>query len=226
VDRPWARSGRGLKAAALVVGLATLVASIPVVAADVPASPDDGGPRNWAVADVSSLMERPSANANILARFTRGAILHNLGCLRAEGRVWCDVQPLRGGPRGYVAAELLSPAVAPDGSVATGPDTSALRAGQGDFDATGRIPCAQLAGEPMTSCDFGVARSGGGYATVVVTRPDGRARAISFMMGVALGADTTEADPGAFGASRKGGLNLVRIGDERYEIPDAVVFGG
>ncbi len=99
-----------------------------------------------------------------------------------------------GAPRGYVAGEFLTPAVAPDGSVATGPDNSALRAGQGDFDATGRIPCAQYVGQPMTQCDFCVARAGGGYATVIITKPDGMKRAIFFRRGIPIGADTSEAD--------------------------------
>jgi hypothetical protein len=198
-------------------------------AADVPAAPEDGGPRNWEVAGVSSalnLREQPSTTANIVARYAAGTILHNLGCLRAEDRIWCDVQELRGGPRGYVAAEFLTPAVSPDGSVATGPDISPLRAGRGHFDSTGQIPCAQSAGQPMTQCDFGVARAGGGYATVVITKPDGITRAIHFMMGIPIGADTSEAAPGEFSASRESDLNYVRIGKERYEIPDAVVFGG
>jgi hypothetical protein len=114
-----------------------------------------------------------------------------------------------------------------DGSVATGPDDSALRAGQGNFDATGTIPCAQYAGQPMNECKFGVARAGGGYATVVITKPDGRTRAIYFRMGKAVGADTSEADhPGKFGTTREADLNFIRIGNERYEIPDAVVLGG
>jgi hypothetical protein len=58
--------------------------------------------------------------------------------------------------------------------------TAARRAGVGDFNATGQIPCAQYAGQPMAQCDFGVSRAGGGTATVVVTRLDGRNRALFF----------------------------------------------
>jgi hypothetical protein len=199
-------------------------------AVDVPAAPEDGGPRNWEVSGIATtlnLREQPSTSAQTISSYAPGTILDNLGCLRAEGRVWCDVQELGGGPRGYVAAEFLAPAVSPDGSVATGPDMSALRAGQGDFDATGQIPCAQSPGQPMGQCDFGVARAGGGSATVVVTRPDGTARAIFFSNGTAIGADTSEAGGGgAFSADRESDLNLIRVGDERYEIPDAVVLGG
>ncbi len=51
---------------------------------------------------------------------------------------------------------------------------SALGAGQGRFDANGPIPYVQHKGQPMGQCTFGVARAGGGYATAVVTKPDGR----------------------------------------------------
>ncbi len=55
-----------------------------------------------------------------LRGYAPGTVLDNLGCLEAEGRVWCDVQELGGGPRGYVAAEFLTPAISPDGSRAGG----------------------------------------------------------------------------------------------------------
>jgi len=197
---------------------------------EVPVAPEDGGPRNWQVIGVSSalnLREQPSTMARIVASYTPGTILDNLGCQSAEGRIWCDVQQLGGGPRGYVAEEFLKPAVSPDGSVAMGPDDSALRAGQGQFDATGNISCAQYIGQPMTECEFGVARAGGGYATVVIKKPDGRTRAIFFRMGKPIGADTSQADGYLeFHATKENDLHLIHIGNERYEIPDAVMLGG
>jgi hypothetical protein len=197
---------------------------------EVPAAPEDGGPRHWEVTGVTSalnLREDASTSARTIARYAPGTILANLGCRRAEGRVWCDVQELGGGPRGFVAAEFLKPAVAPDGTVATGPDDSALRAGQGDFDATGQVPCAQVRGQPMGQCDFGVARSGGGYATVVVTKPDGMKRGLYFVRGEFLGADTSQADGYPPVSSEKQlDLHRINVGEERYEIPDAVIFGG
>jgi heat shock protein HslJ len=196
----------------------------------VPAAPEDGGPRNWEVTGVSrtlNLREQPSTTARIIATYAPGTILDNLGCQRAEGRIWCDVQQLGGGPRGYVAHEFLKPAVSPDGTVAIGPDDSALRAGEGKFDATGHIPCAQSAGQPMMQCEFGVARSGGVYATVIVKKPDVGTRAIFFRMGMPIGADTSEADGySEFRATKENDLHLIRVGNERYEIPDAVVLGG
>jgi hypothetical protein len=216
-----ARASSPLAAAALILG------AQPATGAEVPAAPEDGGTRHWEVTTALNLRAEASTSAAVLTAYPPGEILSNLGCLRAADRVWCDVQALGGGPRGYVAAEFLTPAVAPHGAVATGPDDSALRAGQGDFDATGSIPCAQAAGRPMTECDFGVARAGGGYATVVVTRPDGRPRAIFFQRGVAIGADTSEADnPGEFSATREADVTVIHVGPERYEIFDAVIFGG
>jgi len=193
----------------------------------VPASPEDGGPRDWAVTSPLNLRERPSTNSRVVTTFAPGTILYNLGCQDAEGRVWCDVQRFGGGPRGYVAAEYLKPAISPDGKPAMGPDDSALRAGRGEFDATGQLPCARQASQPMAQCEFGVARAGGGYATVVVKHADGRSRAIYFRMGRPIGADTSQADGyKEFRASREKDLNLVRVGEERYEIADAVVLGG
>lgn len=198
--------------------------------AGIPSAPEDGGPRNWEVTGISSrlnLREQPSTSSRVVTSYTPGTILNNLGCQHTEGKYWCDVQKIEGGPRGYVAAEFLKPAISPDGSASTGPDDSALRAGQGKFDATGKIPCAQYSGQPMMQCEFGVARAGGGYSTVVVNKPDGRTRAIFFRMGKPIGSDTSEADGYAeLSSSKEKDLNFIRIGNERYEIPDAVILGG
>jgi heat shock protein HslJ len=196
-------------------------------AAELATVPEQGGPRNWEVVRTLNLREQPSTSARILGAYRPGTILDNLGCQRIEGRAWCDVQQLGGGPRGYVAAEYLRPAISPDGSVAMGSDDSALRAGQGRFDATGPLPCAMAASQPMGQCEFGVARAGGGYATVVIKKPDGRTRAIYFRMGRPIGADLSQADGSQhFRATRRGDAYDIEAGAERYEIVDAVVFGG
>ena len=85
----------------------------------------------------------------------------------------------------------------------------------------------QVQGQPMEQCEFGVARAGGGYATVVVTKPNGMTRALYFVRGELLGADTSQADGYSEVSSRKeNDLHLIAVGDERYEVSDAVVFGG
>lgn len=95
-----------------------------------------------------------------------------------------------------------------------------------NYHATGNIPCAIYETQPTGSCPFGVTRKGNGSGTVTVTKPDGRTRAIFFENGKATGYDYSQADPGKFSAEKQGDLNLIRIGEERYEIPDAVIFGG
>ena len=95
-----------------------------------------------------------------------------------------------------------------------------------DYHATTNVPCSMGGGAPTGSCPAGVKRQGGGSAMVTVTKPDGRTRAIFFDRGRATGYDMSQADRGEFRASKQGDLNIIRIGRERYEIPDAVIFGG
>ncbi len=105
--------------------------------------------------------------------------------------------------------------------------SSSERAGQGQFDARGPVGCAQQPGQPLGQCQAAVARDGGGSATVVVTRPDGRTRAIFFEKGKAIGADLSQADGNMnFRATKRGDINNIEAGNERYEIVEAMVFGG
>jgi len=105
--------------------------------------------------------------------------------------------------------------------------SSAVRAGRGQFDARGPVPCAMRAGQPMQVCRAAVARDPGGTATVVVTRPDGRTRFIFFEKGKAIGADLTQADSSQyFRATKRGDIYKIKAGYERYEIVEAFVFGG
>lgn len=192
--------------------------------------PGEGGPRAWEVYGVSgrlNLRGGPSISSEVIGGYPPGTILHNLGCRQQEERIWCDVQELDGGPRGFVARDYLRPSVSPDGSVPRGPNDSVLRAGDGEFDATGEIPSAGSPGQPMGSCAFGVARGGGGYATVVIQKAGGGSRAIYSRLGIPVGADGSQADGyPELSATQEADLHLIRVGDERYEIPDAVVLGG
>ena len=101
------------------------------------------------------------------------------------------------------------------------------RAGQGTFDARGPVGCAARAGQPMAQCQAAVARDPGGTATIVVTRPDGRTRAIYFENGNPIGADLSQADGNMdFRGSKRDGVYFIEAGDERYQIVEAFVFGG
>jgi hypothetical protein len=105
---------------------------------------------------------------------------------------------------------------------------SSERAAQGKFDASGPVDCKMSAGEPWQQCQAGVARDGGGTATIVVTRRDGRTRTIYFEKGKATGADLSQADGNMdFRATMsKERIYKIQAGDELYEIVDSFVFGG
>jgi len=95
-----------------------------------------------------------------------------------------------------------------------------------NYHATGNVTCSMGDGKPAGSCPFGVTRRGNGSADVTVTKPDGRKRIIFFEKGKAIGADTSQADPGEFSASKQDDIYIIRIGKERYEIFEAIIFGG
>jgi hypothetical protein len=155
------------------------------------------------------------------------------GALPADGeytvRTYLDRAAARRGEKAsYTLTVAIDGAAAPSGSSDDAAlSATARRAGEGSFDATGQVPCAQSKGQPMGQCAFGVARASGGTATVSVTRPDGRKRIIFFSKGKAVGADLSQADGNmTFRATKEADLFRIQAGDERYEIPEAAVFGG
>ena len=93
----------------------------------------------------------------------------------------------------------------------------------GGHEASGAIPCAIAAGQPMGSCAFRVSRGTGGTASGWVAMPGGGERYLDFREGQLVGSD-----PGTTAShTRNADLNMVSInGTERYEIPDAVLYGG
>ena len=96
-----------------------------------------------------------------------------------------------------------------------------------NYHATGTIPCQMGDGQLTGYCDFGVVRGGNGTAQVTVTKPDGNTRTIYFEIGKAIGYDKGDSENLEFKASKQGyDLYIIHIGDERYEIPDAVISGG
>ncbi|GAB4531925.1 MAG: hypothetical protein Tsb0014_15860 [Pleurocapsa sp.] len=105
------------------------------------------------------------------------------------------------------------------------PNDDALVEGT-DYHATGEIPCAMATEQPTDSCPFGVIREGNGTGTVTVTKPDGSTRTIFFENGEATGYNMSDADSGEFSVEKQGDISSIEIGQERYEIFDAVIFGG
>jgi hypothetical protein len=186
--------------------------------------------------NVSMATKHTATYFNILApgetevAFFNGSVSENQyeGVLPTTGDYKIRVYMMRSAARRNEKADYRLEMIVtgkPQASSSTG---SPVTVGQiAHYDATGKVPCAQHQGQPMGQCDFGVTRTGNADATVVITRPDGRKRTIVFVGGRATGADVSQGDSGAaFSAQREGDLNLLRVGDERYEIPDAVVSGG
>lgn len=86
------------------------------------------------------------------------------------------------------------------------------------FHATGTVPCARAAAQPMAQCRFGVVRGGAGAAEVTIFWPDGGSRVIAFAGGRPTGA--------GLAARKDGDLFRIAIGAERFEIPEAAITGG
>lgn len=96
----------------------------------------------------------------------------------------------------------------------------------GVYTASGYIKCWNNGQNPDNQCPMGVIRRSGGDADVYVKRPDGSERVIYFQNGKAVGYDHNQGDHGEFSASVGGDTWLIMIGNERYEIVEAIIYGG
>ncbi|KXU85196.1 hypothetical protein CI15_21860 [Paraburkholderia monticola] len=98
------------------------------------------------------------------------------------------------------------------------------------ISATGTLPCERGNGQTRTMCKFGVEHHGDRSTTVVVYWPDGATRAIFFgVSGRVIGTAASASDqpmPGNTLTRKNAGINLISIGNERYEIEDSVLSGG
>ena len=166
-----------------------------------------GGPDWWEVRVGSTLNvhSAPSTSAPTVGRLPNGLVLENRGCQIADGDA-----------AGWVAGEYLVEAVAP--AIAGGGD---VKVPGTEYNATGQIRCATAPSMPMAQCDFGVIRRGNRDATVVVTLPGGGQRYLYF------DGNASSSAGGHTVWERTGDLNRISVEDEeRYEIPDAVRYGG
>jgi hypothetical protein len=83
------------------------------------------------------------------------------------------------------------------------------------------------AGQPITECEFGVVREGEGSGYIKVFWPDGSDRVLFFEDGTPAALDRSEADGDrTMTVAREVDLCRVRIGHQRFEIPEAVLLGG
>ena len=103
--------------------------------------------------------------------------------------------------------------------------TAAERAKSGEFDATGEVRCAQEVGQSLGTCGAMVARAGGS-ASVVVTFPNGFSRTLTFSDREFLRGNATMSGVGTDTDWRlSDGMYHVRVDDQRFELPETLVFG-
>jgi len=99
------------------------------------------------------------------------------------------------------------------------------RARAGSFDVRGEIACAQEVGQTMETCTAAVARVGNSSAAVVVKFPNGFARTLIFEDHVFVRGNPTMSGVGTDTDWRvSDGTHLVRVDDQRFELPKGLVF--
>jgi len=89
--------------------------------------------------------------------------------------------------------------------------------------ASGHYSTGGLVCSPGGRCPYTVRRRADGSGIVTLTKADAQTRSIFFENGQVTGADVEGEGSGKFSASKKGDTTVVQVGEERYEIPDAVL---
>lgn len=180
-----------------------------------------GGPDYWRVEGVKSrlrLRAGPSPDHGVVGALDNGEVVRNLGCRRDGETRWCRVETLGEGQKGWAAGRFLR-----EGAPPRAPDRRGLEGNGQRFDATGQLPCAPQAGQPTTACDFGVIRERRpGYAGLWISIGEEVERYFLFEAGKPVHSNGS----GDIAVERLGNLQLLRLGEERYEVPDAVIYGG
>ncbi len=186
-----------------------------------------GGPDYWEVTgvkdnDLLNLRSSADTHSRVLARFANGSVLINRGCKLEGSQRWCSVEAADGSSiSGWVNGRYLresSYAGVQDGG-------DALVAGT-PYNATGNLTCLIGGGNVATDCGFGVIRYGNGTADVEVTRPDGSSVTIHFVEGDVVGYERHHHGPGGFASEHVDDVTVVTIGADRYELVDAIIYGG
>jgi len=183
-----------------------------------------GGPDFWQVTrvgggDALNVRGGPSTRYAVIGKLRNGDVLQNRGCRLSGSQRWCSIRAVGSGVVGWVAGRYLMesapprrPEMPPGGPVGNGTP----------FDATGTVACALAPSRPMSRCLFGVIRQGPGNAGIWIAVGGGAERYFLFEAGTPVTSNTN----GELSFDKLDDLYRIRIGEERYEIPEAVVYGG
>ncbi|WP_274628700.1 SH3 domain-containing protein [Arvimicrobium flavum] len=194
---------------------------------------DASGPQFFVVTglapgDELNVRATASPTGMLIGRLPNGSQLRNLGCSEINGAQWCKVEDVHSSKlAGWAPARYLEgaggSALASVSEDVAGDSSTLAEPAEPEFDATGDIPCARYFGQPMSACQAGVSRGSKGEAEVLVVWPDGGERIIRFRNGEPDSSDATE----DIRFTRESDLHMIRIGkSERFEIPNALAFGG
>ena len=94
------------------------------------------------------------------------------------------------------------------------------------FTASSVINC-ERPGTGAGQCDAGVVREGNGNGALFVFWPDTGSRVLYFENGEIIRYDESEADGGArLSVTREGDIQIVSVGEARFEVVDALLIGG
>lgn len=176
-----------------------------------------GGPDFWEVTgvpqgDLLNVRLGPGTDNGIIGQIRNGDTIRNLGCEMAAGSRWCQIETVDDENfTGWVNGKFLREA------------SSMPHDDNARNQTTGEIPCSPSAGQPTSNCTFRATRGSKGNASIWITLPSGAERYVEFAEGEPVGTD-----PGReISYEKLGELFLLRIdGVERYEVPEAIVFGG
>ena len=164
----------------------------------------------------------PGSEMSLFIGSTSGALFS--GELPADGDYTVRVYLMRNAARrNELANYTLTLSLAGQPLAATPAAKDALIPGT-PFHASATIACAPPFAARETTCEAFVIRRGfDGTATVEIRWGEGLKRRILFVKGKATASDA----PDAVSVVRKGDVNVVSLGNsERFDIPDALIFGG
>lgn len=162
-----------------------------------------------------NIRQAPGTDAPLVTRVLPGTLLRNQGCEVGNTYDWCNITFLdASGTTGWAAADYLRPAPA------------TVRVRQGLFDNIGTLECRGSVEGEVALCEYGVARDGDHSAVLVVYDPDGGERVMHFADGELAYAETAEGTASdAQGSELSGDVLVVTLGQQIYEVPQAVIVG-
>lgn len=181
--------------------------------------------------DPLNLRAGPSTNAQILATFGPGVVVHNSGCRMSGSLRWCAVELARDlSVKGWVAAKFLTPTDAPtDAPTAAAPAKPAaeppapVAKPAPPAPAPGTVACSSGSDSLDLTCEVGAIPDADG-AVISLRRPDtGARRVLIFDAGDQSFSSPDNAD---LAWLRQGeGWWISANGAEFYLLPDALIAG-